>query len=406
MEEWKIVEIKDICTGIYEGPHATPKESQTGGVYLGIPAICADGHINFINAKRIAEEDLPLWTKRVTPQEDDIVFTNEATLNLYAIIPAGFHGCLGRRLGLIRLNKELVNVKYLFYYFFSPEWRETISRNKVSGATVERILMTKFPHFPVKLPPIHIQNKIATILSSIDDKIALNNRINHNLEEQAQALYKSWFVDFEPFRGGNFVDSELGMIPEGWRVAELGTVTRQSSQKVKDRIDVKVLSPVTTGELVLSEEYFTKQVFSESISKYIVVKPLHFAYNPARVNIGSIGMNMFSFDGCVSPVYVVFECEKGYHHFFDYYRKTASFKDEVLNRAIGGVRQTLSYKDFALIKLVYPPYDIVEKFNCIYAGLLENKNSIKREISKLSELRDTLLPKLLSGELKIDDFTC
>ena len=229
---------------------------------------------------------------------------------------------------------------------------------------------------------------------------------NHNLEEQAQALYKSWFVDFEPFRGGNFVDSELGMIPEGWRVAELGTVTRQSSQKVKDRIDVKVLSPVTTGELVLSEEYFTKQVFSESISKYIVVKPLHFAYNPARVNIGSIGMNMFSFDGCVSPVYVVFECEKGYHHFFDYYRKTASFKDEVLNRAIGGVRQTLSYKDFALIKLVYPPYDIVEKFNCIYAGLLENKNSIKREISKLSELRDTILPKLLSGELKIDDFTC
>ena len=173
-----------------------------------------------------------------------------------------------------------------------------------------------------------------------------------------------------------------------------------------DIIDVKVLSPVTTGELVLSEEYFTKQVFSESISKYIVVKPLHFAYNPARVNIGSIGMNMFSFDGCVSPVYVVFECEKGYHHFFDYYRKTASFKDEVLNRAIGGVRQTLSYKDFALIKLVYPPYDIVEKFNCIYARLLENKNSIKREISKLSELRDTLLPKLLSGELKIDDFTC
>ena len=229
---------------------------------------------------------------------------------------------------------------------------------------------------------------------------------NHNLEDQAQALYKSYFVDFEPFKGGKFVDSELGMIPEGWRVAELGTVTRQNSQKVKDRIDVKVLSPVTTGELVLSEEYFTKQVFSESISKYLVVKPLHFAYNPARVNIGSIGMNMFSFDGCVSPVYVVFECEKGYHHFFDYYRKTESFKDEVLNRAIGGVRQTLSYKDFALIKLVYPPYDIVEKFNCIYAGLLENKNSIKREISKLSELRDTLLPKLLSGELKINDLTC
>ena len=302
---------------------------------------------------------------------------------------------------IVAIGNENANTKYLACLFSLMHLGNLSAQSAQPGLSVQTLSKQI-----IYLPEISTQNQIADIIKSLDTKIELNNRINHNLEQQAQALYKSWFVDFEPFKGGKFVDSELGMIPEGWRVAELGTVTRQSSQKVKDRIDVKVLSPVTTGELVLSEEYFTKQVFSESISKYIVVKPLHFAYNPARVNIGSIGMNMFSFDGCVSPVYVVFECEKGYHHFFDYYRKTESFKDEVLNRAIGGVRQTLSYKDFALIKLVYPPYDIVEKFNCIYAGLLENKNSIKREISKLSELRDTLLPKLLSGELKIDDFTC
>ena len=301
----------------------------------------------------------------------------------------------------VKLDCNICLPEYFYYRFLLSNLKYLDS-----GSAQSQITIDDLKRLTLALPPLAQQYKTVNILRSFDNKIELNNRINHNLEEQAQALYKSWFVDFEPFRGGKFVDSELGMIPEGWRVAELGTVTRQSSQKVKDRIDVKVLSPVTTGELVLSEEYFTKQVFSESISKYIVVKPLHFAYNPARVNIGSIGMNMFSFDGCVSPVYVVFECEKGYHHFFDYYRKTESFKDEVLNRAIGGVRQTLSYKDFALIKLVYPPYDIVEKFNCIYAGLLENKNSIKREISKLSELRDTLLPKLLSGELKINDLTC
>ena len=89
------------------------------------------------------------------------------------------------------------------------------------------------------------------------------------------------------------------------------------AEKVKNRTDVRVLSPVTTGELVLSEEYFTKQVFSESIAKYITVKPLQFAYNPARVNIGSLGMNTFEFDGCVSPVYVVFECERDYQYFFE-----------------------------------------------------------------------------------------
>ena len=233
-----------------------------------------------------------------------------------------------------------------------------------------------------------------------------NRRRNDNLEQQAKALYKSWFVDFEPFKDGDFVESELGLIPKGWKVAELSSVTKQITEKVKDRTDVKVLSPVNTGELVLSEEYFTKQVFSESVSKYIVVKPLQFAYNPARVNIGSLGMNTFTFDGCVSPVYVVFECESNYHHFFDYYRKTDGFKEEVLTRAIGGVRQTLSYKDFSLMKLVYPPQEVVEKFNSIYGKLLDNINSIKSENTKLSDLRDTLLPKLMSGELKINEIDC
>lgn len=181
MEEWRTYRIADICAGIYEGPHATPKEASTGGIYLGIPALTADGHINYAAAKYIAEEDLPVWTKRVTPREGDIVFTNEATLNLYAIIPEGFHGCLGRRLGLIRPKQDIVDVRFLFYYFFSPEWRETIAKNKVYGATVERILMTKFPDFPVRLPSLSTQKKIANILSRIDDKIELNNRINHNL---------------------------------------------------------------------------------------------------------------------------------------------------------------------------------------------------------------------------------
>ena len=193
---------------------------------------------------------------------------------------------------------------------------------------------------------------------------------NHNLEEQAQALYKSWFINFEPFKGGKFVESELGMIPEGWSVKSLGEVTKEMRDKVGPRQDIKVLSPVTSGHLVLSEDFFTKQVFSESLAKYLLVRPGDFAYNPARVNIGSLGFNEYPYDGCVSPVYVVFRCENGYNHFFDLYRSTAPFKDEVLSRSSGGVRQTLGYKDFALIKLVYPPKSIIEIFNPLYEGLV------------------------------------
>ena len=109
------------------------------------------------------------------------------------------------------------------------------------------------------------RNQISKLLWDIEMKIVLNRRINDNLEQQAQALFKSWFVDFEPFKDGEFVDSELGMIPKGWRVVCLGEVTKQVTEKVGNREDVTVLSPVNSGELVLSEEYFTKQVFSLSL---------------------------------------------------------------------------------------------------------------------------------------------
>ena len=293
------------------------------------------------------------------------------------------------------------NIKYLYYLLASLD----LHHNHIGGA---QPLMTQdiIGNFDVCVPDLETQIQIANILSSIDKKIELNRQINDNLEQQAQALYKSWFVDFEPFKDGCFVESELGLIPVGWKVVELGEVTKQITEKVKNRTGVKVLSPVTTGELVLSEEYFTKQVFSESIAKYITVKPLQFAYNPARVNIGSLGMNTFEFDGCVSPVYVVFECERDYQYFFDYLRKTEAFKDEVLARAIGGVRQSLSYKDFSLIKLIYPPRTIVEKFNRLYSNILVSINHNKVEANNLTDMRDTLLPKLMSGELKINEIDC
>lgn len=297
-------------------------------------------------------------------------------------------------------NPEKVDSLFLYYLLkYNKDNIEAMG----SGTTFKEVSGATMKNIEVYLPEdLDEQRRIAGILGSLDDKIELNRRINANLEAQAQALFRSWFVDFEPYRDGPFVDSELGKIPQGWKVAELGDVTKQQTEKVGPQKTVKVLSPITTGELVLSEEYFTKQVFSESIAKYIIVKPDQFAYNPARINIGSIGRNTFEFDGCVSPVYVVFECEKGYHYFFDFFRKTDAFKQEVISRAIGGVRQTLGYKDFALIKVIYPPQNVVQEFNALYINLLNMQNHNKLEITTLSALRDTMLPKLMAGEIAIE----
>lgn len=255
----------------------------------------------------------------------------------------------------------------------------------------------------INLPSLEAQRSIASILSSLDRKIELNNKINADLEEMAQAVFKNWFVDFEPFKDGKFVDSELGMIPEGWKVGTLGDITKNKSAKVKERNDVKVLSPVTTGELVLSEEYFTKQVFSSSIAKYKIVNKGDFAYNPARVNIGSLGRNEFDFDGCVSPVYVVFSVLDGYENYFDLFRKTDFFKDSVASLAIGGVRQSLSYDDLSSIEVIIPSENAVEEFNNLYNQMKKTIKANKLENSRLSSLRDTLLPRLMSGEIEVPE---
>ena len=271
----------------------------------------------------------------------------------------------------------------------------------VTGCAQPKLNQENLRNIEIELPS-HI-DRIASILSSLDRKIELNNKINDDLEEMAQAIFKNWFVDFEPFKDGKFVDSELGMIPEGWKVRCLGDITSNKSAKVKERTDVKVLSPVTTGELVLSEEYFSKQVFSSSIAKYKIVSIGDFAYNPARVNIGSLGRNEFEFDGCVSPVYVVFSVIDGYENYFDLFRKTDFFKDKVASLAIGGVRQSLSYDDLSSIETIIPNINIVEKFNNLYNQMKKTIKANKQESSRLSLLRDTLLPRLMSGELEVPE---
>ena len=322
--------------------------------------------------------------------------------------------CIGSDLGKVVMTLEptITNQQFnsiipnrqfnadFVYYLMTLVGKELNYLSKTSTA-VPIINKSSFSNYEVEVPDLKKQEKIASILSSLDDKIELNRRINGNLEQQAQALFKAWFVDFEPFKSGKFVDSELGRIPEGWKVVELGKVTTQEKEKVGIRSDVKVLSPVTTGKLMLSEEYFTKQVFSDSIAKYILVKPNSFAYNPARVNIGSMGRNTFMFDGCVSPVYVVFSCEKEYHYFFDMYRQLPSFKEEVIARSIGGVRQTLKYSDFALIQIIYPPQNVVIQFNDLYERLLYAQNMFHAESKNLAEIRDSLLPQLMSGEINM-----
>ena len=399
--EWKEVRLGDIAD-VQTGPFGSQLH-KSDYIAEGIPCIMPTNigsHLNFIvdGIAHVSEVDANRLSRHLT-EFGDIIYARRGDIEKCAYVTTNEEkwlcgtGCLK-----IRCNNG-VNSRFIAYQLSTAECKKWITGNAV-GTTMLNLSKGILSNLPLLVPSHEDQRRIASILSSLDRKIELNNKINADLEEMAQAIFKNWFVDFEPFKDGKFVDSELGMIPEGWKVGTLRDITNNKTAKVKERNDVKVLSPVTSGELVLSEEYFTKQVFSSSIAKYKIVNKGDFAYNPARVNIGSIGRNEFDFDGCVSPVYVVFSVLDGYENYFDLFRKTDFFKDSVASLAIGGVRQSLSYDDLSLIETIIPSKNIVEKFNNLYNQMKKTIKANKLENSRLSLLRDTLLPRLMSGELE------
>ena len=402
--EWKEVRLGDIAD-VQTGPFGSQLH-KSDYIAEGIPCIMPTNigsHLNFIvdGIAHVSEVDANRLSRHLT-KFGDIIYARRGDIEKCAYVTTNEEkwlcgtGCLK-----IRCNNG-VNSRFIAYQLSTAECKKWITGNAV-GTTMLNLSKGILSKLPLLVPSHEDQRRIASILSSLDRKIELNNKINADLEEMAQAVFKNWFVDFEPFKNGKFVDSELGMIPEGWKVGTLGDITKNKSAKVKERNDVKVLSPVTTGELVLSEEYFTKQVFSSSIAKYKIVNKGDFAYNPARVNIGSLGRNEFDFDGCVSPVYVVFSVLDGYENYFDLFRKTDFFKDSVASLAIGGVRQSLSYDDLSLIETIIPSENVVEKFNNLYNQMKKTIKANKLESSRLSLLRDTLLPRLMSGEIEVPE---
>ena len=405
MEEWKEYKLGEVLCdkGYIRGPFGS---SLKRGDLLceGIPVYEQQHAIyNKRDFRFYISEDKYNEMKRFTVYPNDIIISCSGTVGEVSLIKKEDpKGIISQALLLLRSNVNIILPEFLLYFFRTSKGHNSITSRSSGSVQVNIARREVIEGIPLLLPDIESQQKIVSVLKSLDDKIEVNRRINENLEAQAQALFKSWFVDFDPFKEGEFIESELGQIPKGWRVGNLGEITTQLSNKVGQE-QMKVMSPVTSGKLMLSEEYFSKQVFSDSIAKYKIVEIGNFAYNPARVNIGSLGRNDYNYKGCVSPVYVVFSCIDGFSDYFDLFRKTERFQNDVKSRAIGGVRQTLNYSDFCLIKTVIAPQNVLNSFNTLYNPIFSLQKHIENENTTLVELRDTLLPRLMSGELKVND---
>lgn len=184
----------DLMEEFHDGPHATPGAADEGPIYLGIKNLTDEGRLDLSSIRHISTEEFEKWTRRVTPRPNDVVFTYEATLHRYALIPDGFVGCLGRRLALIRPRLDRVDPRFLHLTFLGPEWRRTITDRTLSGSTVDRIPIAEFPTFPISLPPLGEQRRIAAVLSAFDELIEINERRATRLEELATGLYSACFT--------------------------------------------------------------------------------------------------------------------------------------------------------------------------------------------------------------------
>jgi type I restriction enzyme S subunit len=280
----------------------------------------------------------------------------------------------------------------LDYAFYTLKYFQKELQQMGDGSAQDNINLGTFDEIKFPFPPLIEQIAIASILSSLDDKINLLQKQNKTLEQLAEIIFKQWF-----FEQAN----------ESWEEINFGAIIHQVKDRIKNSSvkaeDIKVLSAVKTGELVLSEDYFTKQVFSKDIGKYIVVKQFDFAYNPSRINIGSIGMLGENITGAVSPVYVVLRPKMNWHYYLQFMLKQQYVKSTIEIYASGSVRQSLDYDSFSKIEIKLPPFEKVEMFNKYYCDSLTKINGNKTQIKTLTHLRDTLLPKLMNGEVRVEN---
>ncbi|OOF46404.1 restriction endonuclease subunit S [Rodentibacter trehalosifermentans] len=352
---------------------------------------------------------------------------------------------------ILRPNIEKINPLYLGYLLKAKQ-------NEIEGLGIGSTGQTELSREALKSIRFNIltdqkyQKEISEFLLDIDKKIELNTQINQTLEQIAQAIFKSWFVDFDPVRakadaladGKTQAEAELaaqqiisgktpeeltdlsqthpdqyaelaeiakafpsefeevegfGEVPRGWVAGSFSDITQPRREKIKNT-PATVLSAVSSGELVKSEEYFTKQVYSKNIDKYLKVYQWDFAYNPARINIGSIGLHEKEYLGAVSPVYEVFSVTNGYYWFMKRILDLETTKTKIQTLCTGSVRQTLKLKDFQSIDCIIPDNKLISIFNRkweeYHTFILKNNENSKT----LSKLRDLLLPRLLNGKVK------
>jgi len=402
MEEYKTYTLEELSIG--KGSYgiaasAVPFDTSLH-TYLRITDINDDGTLNRSGLMSVDEDEAGKYLLK----PNDIVFARTGSSTGRSYFYDGSDGELVYAGFLIKfsLDNAKVNPRILKYYTHSKPYYDWI-QSFGTGSTRGNINAKTYGNMPITLPPRDIQDKIVDVLKSLDGKIEVNKRINDNLEQQAQALFKSWFVDFEPFRDGEFVESELGMIPKGWKVGQIyeyidviyGAPYKSSLfNEEKNGLPLIRIRDLKT----FSPQFFTPEILptTEYIEAGDVVAGMDAEFIPC-IWIGEKGV--------LNQRCCKFKPKRqGVCNYYILFLLKPEL-EFVQGYKTGTTVSHLGKSDIDRFKVVIPPIEIVSSFSSKADALLKQKVVIANESRRLASLRDTLLPRLMSGELKVSDVT-
>ncbi|MFS1899180.1 restriction endonuclease subunit S [Vibrio cyclitrophicus] len=420
---WKQCRLEEVCTLVTDGTHDSPKESIDGFPLVTGKSI-KGRLIDFSNTYNISSEDHVKVIARSKAEKDDLLFANIGnSIGDLVRIDTDREFSI-KNLALFKPDTTVIHPQYLEYYFFSSKVQSYI-KNSTSGSAQPFIGLGALRAFPVALPPSSEQKRIAKWLGDIDSKIRVNTQANQTLEEMAQAIFKSWFVDFDPVKAKmngvqpegmdaataslfpeKLVESELGLIPEGWEVNQLSDICKNHSQSYNLKSVDEVVF-VNTGDVqegnFLHKNYSpvaglpgqAKKAIKEDDILYSEIRPKNkrFAYVDFDVS-----------DYVVSTKFMVIQANEKVHPRLLYMiltRQNTIDEFNIIADSRSGTFPQITFKAISNLEFCMAPREIQDAFVSQIMPMIKLQSSLKSENKQLAEMRDTLLPKLLSGEIEL-----
>lgn len=405
MSEWKTYKLGEIGTVVGGATPSTTVEEYYGGEIPWLtPKDLSTFQGRYIERgnRNITYSGLNSCSAQLLP-EGSVLFSSRAPIGYVAIAK----NPIATNQGFKSIIPNIEKVDSLFLYYLLKYNKGNIEAMG-SGTTFKEISGATMKNIEVLIPPLDEQRKIAGILGALDDKIELNRRINANLEEQAQALFKSWFVDFEPFKDGPFVDSELGKIPQGWKVntiedlasyiASGGTPRTLDTSYYDGDIRWFTTKELKDGFLFDSEKHISQTALENSAAKLFPQNTVLMAIY-ASPTVGRLGILTAESTCNQAAVGIIAKEEIGYIYL---YLLLLSERVNLNNLASGAAQQNLNVGIIKRYRVLVPPIDILNVFNKVITPIFSIIRNNTAQIYSLSALRDALLPKLMKGEIKVN----